>query len=161
VGFTETDRAGRLYNAAAVFHRGEVLAVYRKLHPAIRSSVYMAGDGMPVFTIGGLTFGIVICRDSTFSGPAAAMAAAGATVLFVPTNNALPPEKVGPWIVTEAREADVARATETAMQVVRADVAGRTAGLVAYGSSAVVAPDGSVLRAAQPFAEDLIVAEVC
>jgi len=33
VGFTETDRGGRLYNSAAVFHRGSVVGVYRKLHP--------------------------------------------------------------------------------------------------------------------------------
>lgn len=160
VGFTETDRSGVLYNAAAIFHRGEVLGVYRKLHPAIRRSVYAAGDRTPVFTVGALTFGIAICRDSSFPEPAAAMVAGGATVLFVPTNNALPPGKVGPWIVTETRAADVARATETGMFVIRADVAGRTPELVAYGSSGVVDPDGAVRQSAQPFAEDLLLTEV-
>jgi predicted amidohydrolase len=42
---------------------------------------------MPVFTIEDLTFGILICRDSTYSERARIMAAQGATVLFVPTNN--------------------------------------------------------------------------
>ena len=35
----EIDRAGHLYNAAAVLHKGIVLGVYRKLHPAINRSV--------------------------------------------------------------------------------------------------------------------------
>jgi predicted amidohydrolase len=35
VGFTEISGAGRLHNSAAVFHRGAVAGVYRKLHPAV------------------------------------------------------------------------------------------------------------------------------
>jgi 5-aminopentanamidase len=110
VGFTEISGTGALYNAAAIFHRGAVTSVYRKLHPAIRKSVYAAGDQAPVFTVGGLTFGIIICNDSNFPAPARAMAVQGATVLFVPSNNGLPPEKAD--VVTHARNADVARATE-------------------------------------------------
>ena len=91
LGFTETDRFGRLYNSAAVFHRGSVVGVYRKLHPAINRSIYEAGNSMPVFTVGDLTFGIIICRDSTYVEPAKIMASQGATVLFVPSNNGLPP----------------------------------------------------------------------
>ncbi len=34
IGFTETDRQGRLFNAAAVYDEGRVLGVYRKHHPA-------------------------------------------------------------------------------------------------------------------------------
>src|SRR5262245_19683611 len=40
VGFTEIDRQGRLYNSAAVFHRGTVAGLYRKNHPAINRSIY-------------------------------------------------------------------------------------------------------------------------
>ena len=32
---------------------------------------------MPVFTVGGLTFGIVICNDSNYYGPARSMASKG------------------------------------------------------------------------------------
>ena len=52
VGFTEID-AGRLYNSAAIFHDGSVVGVYRKLHPAINTSVYEAGEETPVFTVAG------------------------------------------------------------------------------------------------------------
>src|SRR5689334_9939935 len=55
-GFTELGDGGRIYNSAAVFQRGEVAGVYRKLHPAIRRSVYSAGTEVPVFRVGALTF---------------------------------------------------------------------------------------------------------
>jgi predicted amidohydrolase len=90
VGFTELADDDQLYNTAAMFQGGRVVGLYRKLHPAIRRSVYSAGSATPVFRVGELTFGIVICYDSTFSEPARAMAAQGATALFVPTNNGLP-----------------------------------------------------------------------
>jgi predicted amidohydrolase len=160
VGFTEVDRRGRLYNAAAVVHRGAIAGRYRKLHPAINRSVYTAGHETPVFTVGALTFGVVICRDSSFPEPARAMASRGAAALFVPTNNGLPPTKGGPEIVDMARRDDVARAVENSVAVIRADVAGRSEGLVAYGSSAIVGRDGAVLRSAPLLEPDLIVADV-
>jgi len=65
VGFTELGPGGTLYNAAAVFQRGRVAGLYRKIHPAIRRSAYIPGSETPVFRDGELTFGIVICNDST------------------------------------------------------------------------------------------------
>src|SRR2546423_11843049 len=64
LGFTEIDD-GRLFNTAAVVHKGLVIGLYRKLHPAINRSIYTSGDGTPVFKAGNVTLGIVICRDST------------------------------------------------------------------------------------------------
>ena len=43
IGFTELAEAGQLHNGAAVFQRGSVVGVYRKLYPAINQSVYEAG----------------------------------------------------------------------------------------------------------------------
>ncbi|HST59630.1 MAG TPA: carbon-nitrogen hydrolase family protein [Longimicrobium sp.] len=157
IGFTEI-RAGRLYNAAAVNHRGAVAGIYRKLHPAIRKSVYDAGEQMPVFTVEGLTFGIVICNDSNFPEPARAMTAQGATALFIPTNNGLPPEKAD--VVVHARNADIALATANRVWVIRADVAGRADGRVSYGSSGIVGPDGAVLQRARRLTETLLVADI-
>lgn len=158
VGFTEVSAAGRLHNAAAVFHRGVVAGLYRKLHPAVRRSVYHPGERMPVFAVRAATFGILICNDSNHPEVARSMAAQGATVLFVPTNNALPPEKAD--VVDDARTVDLALARENGVWVVRADVAGRADGRVSYGSSAIVAPGGRMLRSAQPFAQQLLVADL-
>jgi predicted amidohydrolase len=107
-----------------------------------------------------VTLGIIICRDSNYSEPANVMAAQGATTLFVPTNNGLPPTKAGPELVAEARNVDITRAIENGVYVIRADVAGRTESLVSYGSSGVVAPDGRVLQSARQLEPDLIVADL-
>lgn len=158
VGFTEMGGGGRLYNSAAVFHRGAVAGVHRKVHPAIRRSVYQPGEETPVFTIGGLTFGILICNDSNHPGLARAMVARGAAALFIPTNNGLPPAKAE--VVEDARRVDVALAAENRAWVIRADVAGQSGGLVSYGSSAIVDPDGGVVRSARRLAADLLIADI-
>jgi predicted amidohydrolase len=159
IGFTEL-ADGRLYNSAAVFQRGSVAGLYRKLYPAINRSVYEAGREVPVFRVGELTLGIVICNDSNYFEPARLMSGRGATALFVPTNNGLPPARAHAKIAAHARNVDIARAVENSMWVIRADVAGRTAELVSYGSSGIVDPDGMVVQSARELSEDLIVAEI-
>lgn len=115
---------------------------------------------MPVFTVGRLTFGVVICRDSIFPEPAAVMASRGAKVLFIPTNNGMPPANGGAELVMEARRHDIARAIEHGVPVVRADVAGRTATLLSQGSSGIVDRAGGVLAAGPQLSADLLVADI-
>lgn len=160
IGLTELAEDHQLYNSAVVFHRGRVTGVYRKLHPAIRRSVYSPGSATPVFRVGELTFGIVICYDSTFSEPARAMAAQGATALFIPTNNGLPKNHAYPELVHEARASDLARAVENRVWVIRADVAGANLELISHGSSEIVDPNGNVIREAIRQRTDLLVADV-
>jgi predicted amidohydrolase len=160
IGFTELAEDGRLYNAAAVFQRGRVAGLYRKLHPAIRRSVYAAGTQTPVFRVSGLTFGIVICSDSTFSEPARAIAAQGATALFVPTNNGLPTNGAHPGLVQEARTSDLVRAAENRFWVIRADVAGTNGDLVSHGSSGIIDPGGKCVQEAPPLRTGLLVADI-
>jgi 5-aminopentanamidase len=158
IGFTEAESAGRLYNAAAVFHCGKVLGIYRKRHPAIRLSAYSAGDQSPIFTVSRLSFGIMICNDSNYPDIAADMVARGAKALFVPSNNGLPPGRAD--VVALTRSVDIARARDNEVMIVRADVAGRTADRVSFGSSAIVDSRGMVLRAGETLREDILVAEV-
>ena len=160
VGYTECDAAGRLFNAAAVYHRGAVVGRYRKHHPAIRRSVYSAGDDAPVFTVGALRFGILLCRDSTFAEPAGAMVARGAAALFVPTNNGLRAGHVHREIALDARRTDVALASRHAVSVIRADVVGAAFELDAHGSTGVVGPAGQLLAEAVPLQPGLVVAEI-
>jgi predicted amidohydrolase len=157
VGFTEVDAHDRLYNSAAVFHRGSVVGVYRKNHPFINKSVYEAGYAAPIFTIGGLTFGILICLDSNYQQPANTLIAKGATALFIPTNNGLPEERGGTELVSEARKADIKLAKENNAHIVRADVAGRSNGFVSYGASRIVDPSGKVLKAAREMTSEILV----
>jgi predicted amidohydrolase len=76
------------WNDAFELVRGAI-AVYRKRHPAINRSVYAAGTDTPLFTIGGLTFGVIICNDSNHPELARDIAAGGAHALFVPSDNGL------------------------------------------------------------------------
>ena len=102
--------------------------------------------------------GIMICNDSNYPEPARKMAAKGATALFIPTNNGLPPEKAD---VAGTREESRHRvAIEHGVSVIRADVAGRADGIVSYGSSGIVDSRGSVLQTTQPLTEDLIAADL-
>lgn len=160
VGFTELAGDDQLYNAAALFHRGAIAGIYRKLYPAINRSVYRPGSDVPVFRIEKLTFGIVICNDSNYVEPARLMAIKGATALFVPTNNALSPERASMELVSEVRRVDTARAVENGLWVIRADVAGRISGAVSYGSSGIVDPKGAVVEATQQLKEDMIFADL-
>jgi predicted amidohydrolase len=160
LGFTELAEGHRIYNSAVILHRGSVAGVYRKLYPAINRSVYDAGRLVPVFQIDSLTFGIVICNDSNYFEPARLMAAQGATALFVPTNNGLPPAKADAELVAEARKVDITRAVENSLWVIRADVAGCAGDLVSHGSTGIVDPMGTVVGSARPLSEDLVVAEI-
>ena len=160
VGYTEVDGQGRLYNSAAVFHKGAVTGSYRKVHQAINRSIYEAGDEVRVFTIGDFRFGILICNDSNYPELARQLAAQRATALFIPTNNGLPPEKGGPELGDLARKVDIACAAENNLSVIRADVAGQIPGFVSYGSTWIVDCDGRVIKTGARLKTDLIVAEL-
>lgn len=157
VGFTEA-AGGKLYNATAVFRDGRVAGIYRKRHPAIRQSVYSAGGESPVFTVGGLPFGIMICNDSNYPALASDLSARGARVIFLPSNNGLPADRAD--VVAQTRAVDIALASDNGVTIVRADVAGRSADRVAFGSSAIVDARGTVLRAGAALRADILVADV-
>jgi len=160
VGFTERAANGALYNAAAVLHRGSIAGIYRKRHPAINRSAYAAGTDVPLFTVDGLTFGIIICNDANHPELAGDIAARGARALFVPSNNGMPPEKSYPDLVADTRGVDVALALEHRLWVIRADVAGCAAGLVADGASGIVNPDGRLVAWSSARTAALLIAEV-
>src|SRR2546421_10659085 len=142
------------------FTKGASLACIESSTPRSTGRSTNLGHDTPGFKANDLTFGIVICRDSTYREPARAMADCGATVLFVPTNNCMSPWKGGVGMREQARETDIARATENRVSVIRADVAGRASDLVSYGSSGIVDRDGTVLQTAKQFEAGLVVAEI-
>jgi predicted amidohydrolase len=160
VGFTELGDDERLYNAAAVMHRGDVVGYYRKLHPAINKSVYDAGCDTPVFTVKDVTIGILICRDTTFPETARAMISRGAAMLFVPTNNGMPETRGGRELINLALETDIAIAREHGVPVIRADATGRSGALISYGATSIVDHLGKLVCAAQPMETGLITANV-
>lgn len=157
VGFSEA-RDGKLYNAAALYADGEVVGVYRKRHPARRASVYASGDESPVFALSGLRFGMMICNDTNFPELADDMTARGAQLLLVPSNNGLRTEIAD--VVELTRAVDVETARRCGVPVVRADVAGRTATRLAFGTSAIVAAGGEVMAAGAALTDQLLIADL-
>jgi predicted amidohydrolase len=100
----------------------------------------------------------MICNDSNYPELAADMAARSAGVIFLPSNNSLPPERAD--VVALSRTVDIARARDNEVMIVRADVAGRTENRISFGSSAIVDAGGTVLRAGAALSEDILIAEV-
>jgi predicted amidohydrolase len=160
VGFTERDVDGRYYNSAAVYSGGAVVGIYRKHHPAIRRSRYSPSTEAPVFNVEGVTIGILICRDSTDMQLVATLVDQGAQVLCIPTNNAMPPDRTGPGFLDEIRALDADIAATFCIPVIRADVVGKTRGLVSAGASTITQPSAHQLGANGDEDGELIVAEL-
>ena len=156
LGFSERAQTGTLHNSAAVYCEGTILGIYRKNQPAINRSIYIAGDELPVFSARGVRFGIQICNDSNFPEQSETLAAKGAQILFIPTNNYLPQEKAD--VLCATRECDVMLAKRTSMYVARADVVGRNEEFIAYGTTKIVRPDGIIMAEALSFETGLIMA---
>lgn len=140
------EREGGVYrNTAVVLHRGDVLGVYRKTHLTSGESIFTAGEEYPVFSCAGVSFGINICYDTQFRGPAAAVAEQGARVLLVPAQNMLPRDKALFW-QPQHHLIRARRARETGMYVVSADVTGnRPPDRVGLGPTSVLDPGGRVI----------------
>jgi 5-aminopentanamidase len=158
IGLSELAADGKLYNAAAVFQRGRVSGLYRKMYPAIRQSVYTAGSRTPVFRAGDLRFSILICNDSNYPELATTMCAHGATVLFIPTNNGLPKYRASATLNSILRICDIAMAVENRYWIVRADVSGETGKLISFGCSEIVDPFGAVVHRSPD--TDLLIADI-
>ncbi|MFN8525062.1 MAG: carbon-nitrogen hydrolase family protein [Chloroflexota bacterium] len=81
---------GHLYDSAiAVGPEGEILATYRKAHPAAMESVeklyFRPGSKFPVFTLpNGWRVGMIICYDTYFPESARSVALHGAELLVIP-----------------------------------------------------------------------------
>jgi predicted amidohydrolase len=160
VGFTERGASGRLYNSAAVWVEGKVLGVARKIHPAIRRSVYAAGARPLVCMVGDIRVGILICYDSTFPELAQQLVGDGANLICIPSNCGLPLDRDAAAVAHESRLCDLRLAKFTGVAIVRADVAGKTEVLASSGTSGIVERDATVFASAQPGWTGLITATV-
>lgn len=89
VGFLEAD-GQRTFNTAALFDpAGQLLGKYRKTHFAQGYTVnppgYTAGRNYPVFDIGMVNIGIMICFDRQPPEPARQLALGGAEIIACPS----------------------------------------------------------------------------
>jgi len=137
------ERAGeRVYNSAALVGPTGVVGRYRKVHLfADERRIFDAGsEPWPVFRVGDVPVGIMICFDWIYPEAARTLALHGAWVIAVPANLVLP--LCQPALVT--------RSIENRVFTALANRAGadRRQGLEPLrftGRSRIVGPDGEVL----------------
>jgi predicted amidohydrolase len=143
-------------NAAfAVSPKGEILAVYRKIHPfsfGDENNHYVGGDELPLFEVDGIKAGLQICYDLRFPEPFRLLAGAGAQVVFVPAN--WPSRRTMHWTTLLA-----ARAIENQMVICGINRVGKDPNVEYPGLSAIHDARGEVLARGDA-REALVAAEV-
>ena len=155
VGFAQ--RAGDVYNAAAIAHDGEIVGIYQKRHLpnyGVFDEVryFRPGDETFVCKRGALTFGVNICEDIfTPVGPTAALAVYGDAELVI--NLSSSPFHHGK---AEARDRMLStRALDGVSVVAFVNTVGGQDELVFDGNSRIYGPLGELLAQARAFEEDL------
>ncbi len=137
-----------LFNTAVVISNGKLLGKYRKTHP--NEKCFLAGDKYPVFTVSNTNFGINICSDANFPEAAARVAVAGAKIIVMPLNNALPKEIAANWREKSPENLRL-RAIETGCYIVSADVTGNHHSSLSYGCTQIYSPTGELMNAVSEF----------
>ncbi len=160
VGFVNRkDR--RIYNSAAIIHRGEIKGIYDKSllpnYGVFDEIRYFAhGEEPAVFTYGSLLFGVNICEDIWFKkGPTRIQAQNGARIIF---NVNASPYHAGKIRLRE--EIVKTRAIENSVHIVYTNLVGGQDELVFDGQSFVMDETGKILAKALAFKEDLLIVDV-
>jgi apolipoprotein N-acyltransferase len=109
---------------------------------------FIAGDDVGVLDVGGIRLGDLICFEVVYDGLVGDVVDAGAGMIVVQTNNAT-------FGYTDES------AQQLAMSRLRAVEFGRTVVVAATsGISAIVAPDGSIVRSSELFTPDVFVEDI-
>lgn len=160
VGFVDED--SDIFNAAAVLHDGEVVAIYRK-HYLPRygvfdeQSYFQRGDEALVLVLNDACVGITICEDIWYpEGPARAEALEGDAHILL--NISSSPYHMGKLNWRE-RMLSV-RANDHLAAVAYVNLVGGQDELVFDGASLVVNEQGEVLARGKQFEEDFVVADI-
>ncbi len=161
VGFVD-ELQGRLYNAAALLHRGELIGAYHKVHLPNYSvfdeeRYFEAGRRPLVLDLGALRIGVSICEDIWIDESVVEAEAllGGADLLLNISASPFHSNKGD-----ERLELMQARARRTGSIVAYLNLIGGQDELVFDGRSLVVAADGRLLAAGGGFQEDFIIADL-
>lgn len=161
IGFVDTDKQGKLYNAAAVLSDGKVAGIYRKEHlPNYgvfdEKRYFSSGKDNPIFRIGDVRIGVNICEDIwSEDGVHTKQAKQGIDVLI---NMACSPYDIGKLEVR--RKLLAKRAKETKVFIVYANLVGGQDEIVFDGGSCIFDPKGRNIVSALLFQEDFLIADI-
>jgi NAD+ synthase (glutamine-hydrolysing) len=158
-GFVDHD--GDLYNAAAVLHDRQVVAVYHKTYlPNYgvfdEDRYFQAGERPLILELGSARVGINICEDIWYpAGPTKVQTLAGAQVVI---NISASPYHAGKGAARERMLAT--RAADNVVFVAFCNLVGGQDELVFDGGSVIVDERGEVVARARSFAPDMLVADL-
>ena len=131
-----------IFNSAFVIEEGRITGRYAKAYP--NEPGVTAGSDFPTFVRSSTRYGINICNDANHADAAERIQRQGAELILYPLNNMLRPATAERW-----RERSLAnlvdRARQTGCWIASSDVTGASDGLLSYGCTAIVAPDGDVV----------------
>jgi predicted amidohydrolase len=156
-GFAET-ADGVVYSSAVAVTPDGQRHFYRKIHlyGDYERSLFSPGDmAPPIFQIGCLKAGLLICYDVEFPELVRHLAAAGADIVLVPT--ALPESDHAAFIATRIIPV---RAFENQIFVAYANHAGDDGAFTYAGRSGIVAPNGDDLARASELGSKLLLADI-
>lgn len=159
VGFAQ--RAGDLYNAAAILHDGDIAGVYHKSHLpnyAVFDEFRYFRPGRNPFVVkrGPLTFGVNICEDIWLPSNPTLLAVYGDAELVINLSSS-------PYHMEKSVARDrmlATRAMDGVTCVAFVNTVGGQDELVFDGNSRVFGPRGETLARAKAFEEDLLVLDV-
>lgn len=153
---TPTRVEGRGYNSAAVLFPDGKRALYHKRYLTdYESSYFERGEHEMVFTHGGHSVGVLICRDQNRPDYAAGLKERGAEVIFILSAHHY--ELVESRMKREKNIAlPIARAYENNLFVCKANTVGTIQGNISYGGSMIVDPRGIVVVRGSEHGEELL-----
>jgi predicted amidohydrolase len=146
----------RVFNSAVMVTPQSQFHVYHKAHLFVdEKDLFDRGNSpFPVFDLGPVKVGMLVCFDHFFPEAARSLALHGAQIVCHPSN----------LVLEYAQTNSVTRAVENRVFWILANRTGsETLGektLAFNGRSQIVAPDGRVLARAGPDSEELLVAEI-
>jgi predicted amidohydrolase len=146
----------RLFNSAVMVTPQGEFHVYRKAHLFVdEKDLFDRGNSpFPVFDLGPVRVGMLVCFDHFFPEAARSLALHGAQIICHPSN----------LVLEYAQANSITRAVENRVYWILANRTGSealgTKMLTFNGRSQIVAPDGKVLDHAGPDSEETLTAEI-
>jgi len=166
-GLIERRVDNSVYNTQVIVSPGGYIGKYSKTHcvPGVEYAYFKQGQSLPVFDLGKVKAGVLICYDNHHPEAHQVLAAKGAEVIFMPHVTVgrswwhdLPVEgarqQAMNWILTWLR----ARAFDTSAYVVFVNQ-GSADGEGSLGCSMIVDPEGDVMADVAGTGEGFVVAE--
>ncbi|MBZ4653333.1 MAG: hydrolase [Peptococcaceae bacterium] len=149
-------REDKVYNTSYIFNRqGEEVTSYSKIHlfGLMQEGEYLVrGNTRALFTLEGISCGVIICYDLRFPELSRALALAGMKVLFVPAQ--WPHPRMHPW-----RTLLQARAIENQVFVAAVNRVGKEGKAEFFGHSMVVDPLGEIIVEGEE-KEQILIADI-